>query len=92
MRAPIDDQNLIARLGFLKPGGPTRAEVEARLGPPGHVYENGSVVTYAVGERDDGRLTVMNPSGPVGYTLVIEYAADGKLARRTLVRRMQGGI
>ena len=89
MRGPIDDENLIAQLGFLQPGGPSRAEVEDRLGPPAHVYESGRVVTYALEERD-GRLTALGSSGRIGstYTLVIEYAGDGKLARRALVRRM----
>ena len=87
MRAPIDDEELISQLGFLQPGGPTRAEVEARLGAPAHVYESGRVVTYVLGERD-GRLTALGSSGRMGYTLVIEYAGDGKLARRALVHRM----
>ena len=89
-RGPVDDQKLIEQLGFLRPGGPTSAEVESRLGPPAHVYEGGRVVTYVLVERD-GRLktTAYAPYG--GYTLVIEYAADGKLARRALVRRVKGG-
>jgi len=89
-RGPVDDQQLIDQLGFLRPGGPTRAEVEERLGPPAHVYESGRVVTYALEERD-GRLTAMAYSGHSGYTLIIEYSADGRLARRAIVRRVQGG-
>jgi len=89
-RGPIDDRQLIEQLGFLRPGGPTRAEVEERLGPPAHVYESGRVVTYALEDRD-GHLTTMVYSGRSGYTLVIEYAADGKLVRRALVRRVRGG-
>ena len=89
-RGPVDDRQVIDQLGFLRPGGPTRAGVEKRLGPPAQVYESGRVVTYLVEERD-GRLTALAYSGRGGYTLVIEYGADGRLARRALVQRVQGG-
>jgi hypothetical protein len=89
-RGPVDDQRVVDQLGFVRPGGPTRAEVEDRLGPPAHVYEGGRVVTYAIDERD-GRLTATAYAASGGYTLVIEYGADGKVARRALVRRVQGG-
>lgn len=89
-RGPVDDQQVVDQLGLLRPGGPTRAEVEDRLGLPARVYEGGRVVTYTLVEWD-GRLTATAYSAYGGYTLVIEYGADGKLARRALVRRVRGG-
>lgn len=85
-RGPVDDEKLIQQLGFLQSGEPSRAEVERRLGPPAHFYEGGRVVTYVL-EEHDGRLRAVTYSGRSGYTLIIEYAADGKLVRRALVRR-----
>jgi hypothetical protein len=85
-RGPVDDPGLLAKLGFLQPGGPTRTEVEARLGPPEHTYESGRIATYAVGERE-GHLTTDLPRNSTTYTLVIEYAPDGTIARRSLVQR-----
>lgn len=87
-RGPIDDADATAKLGFLQPGGPTRAEVEARLGPPDHVYEGGRVATYTVSESE-GRLTTTFVQYGDSYTLVIEYAPDGTVARRSLVRRVK---
>lgn len=84
-RGPIDDPAMTAKLGFIQAGASTRAEVEARLGPPKQTYEGGRVATYVVAERD-GRLTTGPSPGQV-YTLVIEYAADGIIARRSLVAR-----
>ena len=87
-RGPIDDADATAKLGFLQPGGPTRTEVEARLGPPEHVYEGGRIATYTVSERE-GRLTTTFVQHGDSYTLVIEYAPDGTVVRRSLVRRVQ---
>lgn len=86
-RGPIDDPALVAKLGFLQPGGPTRTEVEARLGPPERLYEGGRIAIYTVAERD-GHLSTVFLHGQA-YTLVIEYAPDGTVARRSLVRRVQ---
>lgn len=86
-RGPVDEAQAIEQLGFLRPGEITRTDVEARLGPPGQIYEGGRVVTYLLEERD-GRLTALAHSRRSGYTLIIEYGPDGALARRGLVRRM----
>jgi hypothetical protein len=90
-RGPVDDQKVVEQLGFLRIGATSRAEVESRLGPPAHVYEGGRVVTYVLIEEQGGRLKTTAYAPYSGYTLVIEYAADGKLARRALVRRVKGG-
>jgi hypothetical protein len=47
-------------------------------------------VTYVLTE-EGGRLKTTAYAPYSGYTLVIAYAADGKLARRGLVRRVRGG-
>ena len=86
-RGPVDDPDLIGKLGFLQAGASTRVEVEGRLGPPVHMYEADRVATYVVSQKE-GRLTT--EASPYGnnYTLVIEYAPDGRIARRSLVRRV----
>ena len=86
-RGPVDDPAIIAKLGFLQPGGANRTEVEARLGPPERTYEDGRVAIYSVAERD-GRLSTTAPAWGLRYTLVIEYAPDGTIVRRALVRRV----
>jgi hypothetical protein len=87
-RGPVEEEGTPELLGFLAPGGPTRAEVEARLGPPARTYEDGRIATYALKKERDGRLrTTGLGAADSGFTLVIEYAPDGKLARRGLVRR-----
>jgi len=87
-RGAVDDPALIAKLGFIRPGGANRAEVEARLGAPVQSFEGGRLVMYLVGERDDGRLSTIAglPHG-FAYTLFIEYAPDETIARRALLRR-----
>jgi hypothetical protein len=87
-RGPVDDPALIGKLGFLEPGAAARGEVEARLGPPEHTYESGRIATYTIGERE-GHLTTSPPVYSTTYTLVIEYAPDGTVARRSLVRRVR---
>ena len=87
-RGPLDDPATTRQLGFLQPGEVTRSEVEARLGPPDQTYEVGRLVTYTVAEKDGRLSTAFSLHGPI-YTLVIEYAPDGKIVRRSLVRRPQ---
>jgi hypothetical protein len=84
-RGPVDDPALIRKLGFLEAGGATRSEVEARLGAPVHTYESGRIATYTIGERE-GHLSTDPSRYSTTYTLVIEYAPDGTIARRSLVR------
>jgi len=86
-RGPIDDPATIRELGFLQPGV-TRAEVEGRLGQPEQLYEGGRIATYAVVERDGRLATVVSPYGAT-YTLVVEYAPNGTVTRRSLLRRVR---
>lgn len=84
-RAPVvDDEALLGRLGFIQLGRVERQLVESRLGEPLARYESGRVVSYAV-YLSRGRLQ-LQPGGEC-FALMIEYAPDGAIARRALVRQ-----
>lgn len=76
-RTVVDDPGMIAHLGFLNGMDVRRAHVEARLGTPAAIYEDGTVVSYtlylnnnilssapskSVQEHESRR----SPEGPVG--------------------------
>jgi len=88
-RGPVEDAEVTAQLGFLNRQGLTRADVEARLGEPRTRYERNSVASYGVYVLRDGRITATAPSRlPPRYTLMLEYAPDGRVLRHALLRHI----
>jgi len=84
-RAPVSDRALLDQLGFLQAGSVTQSTIEARLGPPAHVYANDGIAAYHLFERD-GRLTTFSSElDDRRYTLMLQYGSDGVLLRRSLV-------
>jgi hypothetical protein len=82
----VAEPEKVRQLGFVEPGKVTRAQVEARLGRPLKVYENGRVTTYTLGEKD-GRFAQFGPfDSPSTYALVLVFGADDVLERRAVVR------
>lgn len=88
-RGPIENADVTAQLGFLNRPGLTRADVEARLGEAPKDYEMDSVVSYAVYVDRDGRLTTTRTDGWARYTLMLEYAPDGRVLRHALLRHVE---
>lgn len=89
-RGEVRDAGVVAQLGFLDRPGLTRAEVEARLGAATAHYEKDAVVSYAVYVERDGRLTTTLPDGRLPrYTLMLEYAPDGRVLRHALLRHVE---
>jgi len=89
-RGEVRDADVVAQLGFLNRQGLTRADVEARLGGATTHYEKDAVASYAVYVERDGRLTTTSPDArPPRYTLMLEYAPDGRVLRHTLLRHVE---
>lgn len=89
-RGEVHDADVVAQLGFLDRPGLTRSDVEARLGGATAHYEKDAVVSYAVYVERDGRLTTTLPDArPPRYTLMLEYAPDGRVLRHALLRHVE---
>lgn len=88
-RGPVEEAGVTARLGFLDQPGLTRADVEARLGEATASYEQDAVVSYGVYVQRDGRLTTTRTDGTARYTLMLEYAPDGRVRRHALLRHVE---
>ncbi len=86
-RAPVRESEIGDRLGFLLPQVVSRSDIEARLGPPANIYENGRIATWHVHERDGRFETIAQGSNTWGvYCVVLAFDAQGRLERRGLVR------
>jgi hypothetical protein len=81
---PTDDPAM-AQLGFLNEPGLTRDLVVARLGEPDALFEGGQIVGYDV---YGGAKAMSRRPGPGAYCfgLMVEYSADGVVARHALIR------
>jgi hypothetical protein len=86
-RGLVEEPETIARLGFLNGPDIRRADVEARLGAPAAIYEDGKVVSYSLYMSRDGLSVTGSPLGTEQYSLVLEYGTDGRVVRRALTRR-----
>lgn len=78
---PVDSPSEVQALGFLQQSSVSRPEVEARLGPPTSVYEQGRIVTYGLRQRA-GNWEV---HGDSSRHLVIVYRADDTVEVWSLV-------
>jgi len=83
--APIGKKDLLI---FLQDGQTTRQDVYLHLGIPSEKYEESRIVTYRIGENDDGMHVVMRESNWSGvrYSLVLSFGEKGLLRRYSLVR------
>jgi hypothetical protein len=57
-RDRIGDSEELRYEGFLQDGHTTKSEVEARLGPPRSVFEDGKVIIYRIFMDDAGRMNL----------------------------------
>ena len=86
-RAPVRESEIGDRLGFLQPQVVSRSDIEARLGPPANVYEDGRIATWHIHEREGHFETIAQGSNAWGiYCVVLAFDAQGRLERRGLVR------
>ena len=80
-------------LGFIADGVTTRAEVLARFGAPSGRFDADAIFSYWV-DRDSGGwfVAVRHREGmaQTDYSLVLVFAADGRLLAHALVR-VRGG-
>lgn len=85
-RLAVEPESALQRqLGFIRSGEVTRDYVQARLGDPVSAYESGRIVSYALYWHDE-QFTLHDLPGGDCYGLVIEYAADERIARYALIR------
>ena len=80
-------------LPFIEDGKTTREQVLLKLGVPSAQFEGGRILTYVLRLDDDDRLQVLQRHmhtstsqwRPGTYSRVVVFAADGVLARHSLV-------
>ena len=81
----VTDKQMLDQFAFLQPGITTAAEVKARYGEPGNVYEGGRVATYNLSVRK-GQYKASTDTSGLFLRLVLVYRADGVLEQWSLVR------
>jgi hypothetical protein len=78
---PVGDAADLQALAFLQQSSMSRQEVEARMGLPTSVYEQGRIVTYGLRRRGAGWEVYGDPS----HYLVILYRPDDTVEVWSLV-------
>jgi hypothetical protein len=84
----VTDPSKLEEFSFLQPGVTSIEEVEARLGPPTRVYEDGRIATYAfrrVNWKYEHAAAVSDCDHDSCYHLVLVYGAGGVLDQWSLV-------
>ena len=84
----VDDRFVTQQLDFLVRNA-SRDEIEARLGAPAALYEQGAVVSYRLYTGVDGQVMTASRSAQSAgtYTLVLQYGPDGRVTRHALLQR-----
>jgi hypothetical protein len=70
--------------GFIRDGQTTKSQVEAQLGHPRAVFEEGRVLTYRVYLQDDGRMNLQGKGDC--HACVLAFGEDGVLERHSLIK------
>jgi hypothetical protein len=76
--------------GFMQDGHTTKNEVEARLGPPRSVFEDGKVLIYRVFMDDEGRMNLRFKGGQTPVfecsVCILEFDEKNVLVRHSIVK------
>jgi hypothetical protein len=70
--------------GFIRDGQTTKSQVEAQLGPPWAVFEEGRVLMYRVYLQADGRIYLQGRDEC--HACVLAFGEDGVLKRHSLIK------
>jgi hypothetical protein len=70
--------------GFIRDGQTTKSQVEAQLGSPRAVFEEGRVLMYRVYLLDDGRMNLQGKGDC--YACVLAFGKDSVLERHSLIK------
>jgi hypothetical protein len=70
--------------GFIRDGQTTKSQVEAQLGSPWAVFEEGRVLMYRVYLQADGRIYLQGRDEC--HACVLAFGEDGVLERHSLIK------